>query len=355
MLAGFMLCGYFVSPIFVDMLILIFLAGSVYEMRKCLKGAGYDMYISPAVVMLLFAYPSFYLMQYFIGGKSTSVSAGIQGLLFVALASIMLCLSIFTFRPLMKKRGTGSALNSDVNAESVSEKTSVSEASDNEKTSTVAADNCQNGKDNAACECKSGETAVYKGNLNNLLANVFIIVYPMLFLSSAWILSYKYSALFGVLFVIFVPIIGSDLFAYVIGSTIGKRKLCPTISPKKTVAGAIGGLLGGVVAAILFWVIFEYVGSLAPAFAEGCRYVPFIPHSINGWMWKSALIYLALGLVCGAISELGDLAASSIKRAIGIKDYGRIFPGHGGFMDRIDSVMYCIVVLLIAFACIYGY
>lgn len=354
MLAGFMLCGYFVSPIFVDMLILIFLTGSVYEMRKCLKDAGYDMYISPAVVMLLFAYPSFYLMQHFIGGGSVSVSAGIQGLLFVALASIMLCLSIFTFRPLMKKHSAKSMAKSENDAACDAEITENIENDGNQSGNNVA-DNSQPEKNKVICDGKSGEVAVLKGNLNDLLANVFIIIYPMLFLSSAWILGYKYSALFGVLFVIFVPIIGSDLFAYVIGSTIGKRKLCPSISPKKTVAGALGGLLGGVVAAILFWVIFEYVGSVAPAFAAGCRYVPFISHSVDGWMWKSALIYLALGLVCGAISELGDLAASSIKRAIGIKDYGKIFPGHGGFMDRIDSVMYCIVVLLIAFSCIYGY
>ena len=177
----------------------------------------------------------------------------------------------------------------------------------------------------------------------------------MLFLSAAWILSYKYSALFAVLFVIFVPIIGSDMFAYFVGSAIGGKKLCPKISPKKTVAGAVGGLLGGMVVAIAFWAVFEYAGSVAPKFAEACRYVPFISHSDVGWMWKSALIYLAIGLICGAVSELGDLAASAIKRAIGIKDYGKIFPGHGGFMDRIDSVMYCIVVLLVAFTCIYGY
>ena len=98
-LAGFMVCGYFVSPIFVDMLILIFLAGAVYEMRKCLKDVGYDMYISPTVVALVGAYPVFYLMQHFIGG-----SAGIQGLLIVFLVSFMMCLSIFTFRPLMRKK-----------------------------------------------------------------------------------------------------------------------------------------------------------------------------------------------------------------------------------------------------------
>ncbi len=313
-LAGFMVCGYFVSPIFVDMLILIFLAGAVYEMRKCLKDVGYDMYISPTVVALVCAYPVFYLMQHFIGG-----SAGIQGLLIVFLVSFMMCLSIFTFRPLMRK------------------KKDVQQAADGEN------------------EIQSGVSEIKKGNINDLLANVFVIVYPMIFMSVAWVIGYKYSAIFAVLFAVVVPIIGSDMFAYFLGSLIGGKKLCPSISPKKTVAGGVGGLLGGMVMAILFWVVFEYVGSLAPKFAAGCGYIPFISHSDGGWMWKSALIYLAIGLVCGAVSEIGDLAASSIKRAIGIKDYGKIFPGHGGFMDRIDSVMYCLVVLLISFSCIYGY
>ena len=106
---------------------------------------------------------------------------------------------------------------------------------------------------------------------------------------------------------------------------------------------------------MLFWVVFEMCAKYYPAFIEGAHYSFLIPHTVVGWEWKSVLIYLAIGLVCGVLSELGDLAASRIKRAIGIKDYGKIFPGHGGFMDRIDSVMYCLVVLLIAFSCCYGY
>ena len=172
---------------------------------------------------------------------------------------------------------------------------------------------------------------------------------------SAWIVSYKYSALFAVPFAILVPIIGSDTFAYWFGSMIGGKKLCPKISPKKTIAGGVGGLVGGMAVSMLFWLLFEMFADKYPTFISGCGYTAFFAHDVSGWQWKSALVYLAIGLICGAISELGDLAASRIKRAIGIKDYGKIFPGHGGFMDRIDSVMYCLVVLLVAFSCIYGY
>ena len=290
-IAAFMLCGYFVSPIFVDMLILIFLAGSVYEMFKCLKKAGYDMYVAPAVIMLVCTYPTFYLMQHFIGG-----SAGLQGILIVLLVSLAVCLTIFTFRPQKKTDVEGVECQVD--------KQAVVNEDDNKDCAVVAP----------------------KGKLNSLFANVFLIAYPMIFMTVAWVVSYKYSALFAVLYAIAVPAIGSDMFAYFVGSLIGGKKLCPTISPKKTVAGAIGGLVGGMVLSIIFWVIFEYVGSISPAFVNKINYIPFISHEVGGWMWKSALIYLAIGAVCGAVSELGDLAASSIKRAIGLKDYGNIFP-----------------------------
>ncbi len=337
-LAAFVLCGYFVSPIFIDMLILLFMAGATLEMRGRFKDAGFDMYIAPVAFILIAAYPTFYLLQHFVGG-----SMGIQGLLFVLLLGVMCCLGLFTFKPSFlarKKTVSESSAKSDDNASEQSKSSTLSEPAAAHMEDTV------------------------KSRVGGLLANVFVLVYPLLFLASAWIISYKYSALFAVMFAIFVPIIGSDMFAYFVGSKIGGKKLCPAISPKKTVSGAIGGLFGAMIVAVIFWLIFEYVGwletpfggsSLSTAFVSNCGYVPFIPHTDGGWMWKSILIYLSLGLICGVVSELGDLSASAIKRALGIKDYGRIFPGHGGFMDRIDSVMYCLVILLIAFTCIYGY
>jgi len=312
-LAAFMVCGYFVSPIFVDILILGFMAGAVLEMRKCLKDAGFKMYLVPMLVMLLLAYPVYYLMYHFVGG-----SFGIQGLVGVLLIAVMICLSIFTFR-----KKTGPTLNCETS--------------------------------NSADVGDTAEKVAAKSDLSSLFANVFILVYPALFLGIAWILSSKYSAIFAVCYAILIPIIGSDTFAFLFGVTIKGKKLCPSVSPKKTIAGAVGGVIGAILISVVFWAIFEYVGGLHSVFQTKCGYQPFISHSDGGWMWKSALIYVALGLVCGVLSELGDLAASSIKRAVGIKDYGKIFPGHGGFMDRIDSVMYCLVALLFAFGMIYGF
>lgn len=314
LVAGFMLCGYFVSTIFIDMLIFLFLAGGVYEMFKCLKDAGYKMYVLPPVFVLVAAYPTFYLLQHF-AGESVRPSVGLQGLLCVFVIAVMICLTIFTFKP----------------AKHTQEEADAAKAQ--------------------GIELEVNNPKAHE--LKDLFANVFLLVYPMLFMALAWVLSYKYSALFSILFAIFVPTLGADGFAYWFGSMIGGKKLCPKISPKKTVAGAIGGLVGAVIVSLLFWIVFEMFADYYPSFINGCHYQAFISHDVNGWEWKTALIYIALGTGIGVLAELGDLAASHIKRTIGIKDYGKIFPGHGGFMDRLDSIMYALALLSIAFTCIY--
>lgn len=109
----------------------------------------------------------------------------------------------------------------------------------------------------------------------------------------------------------------ADTGAYFTGVAIGKHKLCPEISPKKTIEGFIGGIVTtGLVYAVAFSV---YSGEL--------RIV------------NTALTF-ALGAVCAVIGTIGDLSASMVKRQIGFKDYGKIMPGHGGFMDRFDSVLF---------------
>ncbi len=125
-----------------------------------------------------------------------------------------------------------------------------------------------------------------------------------------------------------VPLAG-DTLAYFIGVIWGKRKFCEKVSPNKTLEGAVGGLFGSILAAVVVMAVFSRL----------CA-VPW---------WH----YLLLGLVGGVAGQAGDLFASLIKRTCGIKDYGTIFPGHGGIMDRLDSVywsvvvMYCYMVLFI--------
>lgn len=117
---------------------------------------------------------------------------------------------------------------------------------------------------------------------------------------------------------------GSDGFAYLVGRTWGRHKLCPTVSPKKTVEGAVGGLFGGILVAQLVRLFFVH--------ALGTP-MPGIP---------AALLLGALGSYAG---QIGDLVASLLKRYTGIKDYGNLFPGHGGVMDRFDSVIFVLIVM----------
>lgn len=188
-----------------------------------------------------------------------------------------------------------------------------------------------------------------KNKLSDLMANLFVLIYPTLFIGAAWLIGYKYSSFFTILFAVFMPL-GADTLAYFTGRAIGKRKLCPTISPKKTVEGAIGGIFGSMAVSVIFWALFEYLGLFPNA-----GYIPFISHDVAGWEWKTALIYLAIGFIGSIVAEIGDLVASRIKRELAIKDYGKIFPGHGGAMDRLDSIISGVLVLLVAFTAIYGF
>lgn len=115
----------------------------------------------------------------------------------------------------------------------------------------------------------------------------------------------------------FIPIMG-DSMAFFVGSKHGKTKLNPPISPRKTVEGAIAGLFGSVLAAIAIYMIAQSFQIKIPAF-------------IN---------FIILGVLGGIAGQIGDLFASFVKRHCGIKDYSQIFPGHGGMMDRLDSILF---------------
>ena len=117
----------------------------------------------------------------------------------------------------------------------------------------------------------------------------------------------------------------TDTFAYFTGRFFGKHKLNPEISPKKTVEGSIGGIV---------FCILSFVGfGLVMQFAYGMR--------------VNYVMLCVAGLICSFVSQVGDLITSLIKREHGVKDFGKIFPGHGGVLDRFDSVLAISPVLLI--------
>lgn len=179
--------------------------------------------------------------------------------------------------------------------------------------------------------------------LKDLLATIFSLIYPMALVSLAFALSRDFpcGGTFAISFAIFLPVF-SDTFAYLVGSTLGKRKLCPSISPKKTVAGAIGGLLGSVLCAVTFFLLFDLYAVIPVG------YVTF-----SDSVAVRAVVFVVLGIVGGVLAEIGDLAASRIKRTMNIKDFGNIFPGHGGVLDRLDSIMFTLVMFFTAFTFMY--
>lgn len=117
---------------------------------------------------------------------------------------------------------------------------------------------------------------------------------------------------------------GSDGFAYLVGRKWGKHKLCPSVSPKKTIEGAVGGFAGSIVVALLVRLWFVLVFKMP---------MPGVPATI---------LLAVLGSYFG---QVGDLVASLLKRYTGIKDYGHVLPGHGGVMDRFDSVIFVLIVM----------
>lgn len=108
-----------------------------------------------------------------------------------------------------------------------------------------------------------------------------------------------------------------DMGAYFTGVTIGKHKLCPNLSPKKTVEGAIGGIVSSVIVTLIITLCFK----------------------------TSIILPLILTVPLCILGMAGDLFASAIKRAVGIKDYGKLIPGHGGILDRVDSIIMIVPVM----------
>lgn len=140
-------------------------------------------------------------------------------------------------------------------------------------------------------------------------------------------------SLFVLLLAILITVC-TDTFAYLVGSSIRGPKLCPRISPNKTISGSVGGLFGGVVSALLLYLIFITNNSFIVAYS-----------TIGGKVWHIVL----LGVLGSVISQCGDLVASALKRHARVKDYGTIFPGHGGVMDRVDALIFNALFVLTFF------
>jgi len=156
-----------------------------------------------------------------------------------------------------------------------------------------------------------------KYHANQIMSTYFSFIYaPVLFSFVYLTRELEYGVYF--VWVIFISSWISDTCAYCVGMLFGKHKLAPVLSPKKSIEGSIGGIVGSAIVGALFgYFVVEQVITTQQV------------------TWVFALI----GACGSVVSQIGDLAASAIKRNYDIKDYGKLIPGHGGIMDRFDSVL----------------
>ncbi|MDE6365176.1 MAG: phosphatidate cytidylyltransferase [Lachnospiraceae bacterium] len=156
-----------------------------------------------------------------------------------------------------------------------------------------------------------------KYHANQVMDSYFALIYAPIMLSFVLLTRQLEDGIYLV-WMIFISSWISDTFAYLTGVMIGRHKLAPVLSPKKSIEGSVGGIVG----AALFGALF---GAYLDRMIGQDQYV---------------MILAVVGGVGSVISQVGDLAASAIKRNHEIKDYGKLIPGHGGIMDRFDSVIF---------------
>ena len=184
---------------------------------------------------------------------------------------------------------------------------------------------------------------IFKGKVafDSMVSTIFPMLYPGLFFSLIIALQDLSTSLASTLALILTFFIASvnDTFALFIGIRFGKHRLSPEISPKKSVEGSIAGLVSSVIFAMLVpWIALK----LAPT-------VPGIAADLATSHYPPLWAFGLLGLVAGGLSQIGDLVASLVKRHCGIKDFGSIFPGHGGMLDRMDGILFCGVACYVFF------
>lgn len=163
--------------------------------------------------------------------------------------------------------------------------------------------------------------------LKDILSSIFSLFYigiPFMLLLFTFRLQPEACGLVAVLTAVVCPL-SSDTFAFFAGTLLGRHKLSPEISPNKTMEGSAGGVIGSVLAGAALFLWVQRIWGLSIGLEH----------------------FLILGVLCSVTAQMGDLAASSVKRMAGIKDFGNLFPGHGGMLDRIDSILFTVPVVFV--------
>lgn len=152
---------------------------------------------------------------------------------------------------------------------------------------------------------------------------IFYVAVMLLYLYRIRLLDEGY-----LIWLVFLASWGCDTCAYCTGMLIGKHKLAPVLSPKKSVEGAVGGVVGAALLGFLF--------------GRGCE------EALAAMFFDPAIVCAGICGIAAVVSQIGDLAASAIKRNYEVKDYGKLIPGHGGILDRFDSVIFVAPIIFYA-------
>ncbi len=153
-------------------------------------------------------------------------------------------------------------------------------------------------------------------SFSDVCASVFMLIYALFTLSHLIFIRVMENGV-ALLVLALLGAYVTDTGAYFVGLTIGKHKLIERVSPNKTIEGALGGVAFTVLAFVIYGFVMKHSG-----------------HTVN------FLYLLILSVLCAVVAQLGDLSASLMKRSFAVKDFGNIIPGHGGIVDRVDSLMF---------------
>lgn len=167
-----------------------------------------------------------------------------------------------------------------------------------------------------------------EGKFTDLVFSLFLLMYPLLPIAMLLFLTMLPNIMLSRLMLTITVVVPSmcDIFAYYIGVAFGRRKLCPAISPKKTIAGALGAFAGGLFGGAAIGLVV-------------LNFFPQVDVTIGH--------FLLLGFLTAFFTQLGDLSASMFKRFCQIKDFGTYIPGHGGALDRLDGVLVTAVLMFV--------